>query len=62
MVLLEDLHILEFVFFCAFEDVAVMAHEASLYFFEVLFKDDFLEGHEGIEEEEIVGGGGLVWI
>ena len=62
MVLLEDLHVLEFVFFCVFEDLTVVAHEASLYFFEVLFEDDFLEGHEGVEEEEIVGGGGLIWI
>ena len=62
LVLLEDLHVLELVFFHGFEDVAVVPHEAGLDLFEVLLEDNFLESHQRIKEENVFRRSELVWV
>ena len=59
LIVLEDSHILYFVFFSVLKEVAVLFHESGLDVFKLWVYDDLLEGGDNLVEKYFFGRG---WI
>lgn len=57
LIVLEDSHILDFVFLCVLKKVTVLFHESGLDLLELRVYNDLLEGGNDLIEKYLLGGG-----